>query len=80
MSKTNNVSDTDQEKMCILCEKNIIEGSSNCSTYQCEGKHCDDAYDLLIEEKQLSMNPIIYKLNLLFKNIWTLKTRNKNCS
>ena len=80
MSNYNNITDADQERMCKLCEESIIEGSGNSSTYQCEGRHCEGGYDLLVEEKEQSMNPIIYKLNSIFKYLWTLKTRNKNYS
>jgi hypothetical protein len=42
--------DEHQERMCRLCERNIICGSSNTYHYQCEGRHCEDALELLKEE------------------------------
>lgn len=37
--------DEHQEEICDYCEKNIIEGSSNSSTFQCEGRFCTEAYE-----------------------------------
>lgn len=38
------------DKMCKLCEHHIIGGSSNTYHFQCEGRFCDQAVELLIDE------------------------------
>jgi hypothetical protein len=41
-----------QEELCGRCEDEIIEGCSNCSTFQCEGRFCDQALQIFIDEKE----------------------------
>jgi len=59
----NNLTDDQQERMCELCELNIIECCSNSSTFQCEGCRCDEALEYLIENLEESNNTkLIYKI------------------
>ena len=44
------VIDNHQDRMCELCELNILGCSHNTSTYQCEGSKCDVAIDYMMEE------------------------------
>ena len=44
------ITDDQQQRMCDLCERNIICGSSNSFHYQCEGRHCEDALEYLKED------------------------------
>jgi len=39
-----------QERMCALCELNILGCSKNTIHFQCEGSKCDSAIDYLIDE------------------------------
>lgn len=39
-----------QERMCDLCERNILGCKSMTSTFLCEGSRCEDAVVLLQEE------------------------------
>jgi hypothetical protein len=42
--------DEHQEEICKLCEDLIIGGCSMTSTFLCEGRFCDSALDMFIEE------------------------------
>lgn len=50
----NNLTDDQQEKMCKLCEINVIEGCRNTQMYQCEGSRCEEALPYLIEHEELN--------------------------
>ena len=45
-----NLTDEQQDRMCELCELHIIGGRHNTYHYQCEGSHCDKAFDYLLED------------------------------
>jgi hypothetical protein len=78
MNKFNKINDAEQERMCALCETYIIEGSSNSSMFLCEGRYCESAYDLLVEEQPTLLESITYKLNLILKYLWPLKLKKTN--
>lgn len=49
--------DDEQEVMCRLCEVNIIGGSCNTQHYQCEGSHCNQAMEYLIDHLEDQEEP-----------------------
>jgi len=59
------LNDDQQQRMCELCETHIIEGSSSCSTFLCEGSFCDQAFEYLIEDIDDNENcKMTYKMQL----------------
>ena len=58
MIELEDVTDDQQERMCELCEHHIICGSSNTYHFQCEGRYCEQALDLLIEEMDEKVEPL----------------------
>lgn len=45
-----NLTPTQQARMCELCESHILGCKHSTSTFLCEGSRCDDAIELLIDE------------------------------
>ena len=55
-----------QKRMCELCETHIICGSSNSMHYQCEGRHCEQAIEYILDEVKDKIDELgIYNHNKL---------------
>jgi hypothetical protein len=39
-----------QEKICLMCEENILFCKSSTSTFLCEGRRCEDASEMYLEQ------------------------------
>ena len=50
MLSIDNLTTKEQERMCSLCETFIIEGKSNTSHFQCEGRYCSKAIEYLQDD------------------------------
>lgn len=62
-----------QDLTCKMCEDDIIGHSSNCSYYQCEGRHCDEAIENVINSKEHLEYEFVYvpsgHINLLERSL-----------
>ena len=50
MNAVTELTDTEQDRMCEICEEDIIGHSRKTRNYLCEGAYCERAYELLVEE------------------------------
>lgn len=59
-----NLTDEQQEEMCLLCEACVLNGPSNTQHFQCEGSFCEEALPYLIESINESCPKLRYKITL----------------
>ena len=60
-----------QERMCELCEAHIIEGNSVTQHFMCEGRFCEDAFELLQDDKDYRRE--ILNLKIKKVKLWKRK-------
>lgn len=63
-----NFVEKNQEKICKLCENNIIGGSSVTQFYMCEGSYCDEALQIYLEELDEDDNKMLINYGLVYNS------------
>lgn len=59
MLEIEDLSDKQQERMCVLCEEHICGSRSDSKGNMCEGRWCDQAIEYLTEEIEEENKEII---------------------
>lgn len=53
MSPVTELTDAEQDRMCEICENELLCNTNKTKQDTCEGKYCEQAYKLLVEESKV---------------------------